>query len=137
MARYLPYLSLVMLLVSNHHANANFVVQSPPAGSGGPGFANQDHSSDPASPGPDKASPPVHWKMAYGFGKNIPLQFACRQIVPPAVNVSFGPGVNPATPVSWKGGDSWNHVLRDTVAPLGLQLKMTYMAVTIEKKSQP
>jgi hypothetical protein len=33
--------------------------------------------------------------------------------------------------VTWKGGATWNHVLRDTVKPLGLQLQMTYMAVSI------
>jgi hypothetical protein len=71
--------------------------------------------------------------MAYGFGNGIPLAFACRQIVPPAVKVTYGPGVNPAVPVNWKGGDTWNHVLRDSIKPLGLSLQMTYMAVAIVK----
>jgi hypothetical protein len=73
--------------------------------------------------------------MAYGFGNNVPLAFACRQIVPPAVKVTYGPDVNPAATVTWKGGDTWNHVLRDTVTPLGFHLQMTYMAVEIEKNA--
>lgn len=75
----------------------------------------------------------IHWKMAYGFGNNVPLSFACRQIVPQAVKVTFGPGVSPQMTVSWKGGDTWNHVLRSAVTPLGLRLLMTHMAVEIRK----
>lgn len=71
--------------------------------------------------------------MAYGFGNNVPLAFACRQIVPGAVHITYGPGADPQTPVSWKGGDTWNHVLRDAVSPLGLHLVMTTMAVEIRR----
>jgi hypothetical protein len=35
--------------------------------------------------------------------------------------------------VNWKGGDTWNHVLRDSIKLLGLSLQMTYMAVAIVK----
>ena len=73
----------------------------------------------------------VHWKMAYGFGDKVPLSFACRQIVPPAVRVTYGPGATPQMLVTWKGGDTWNHVLRDAVKSLGLHLAMTHMAVEI------
>jgi hypothetical protein len=69
--------------------------------------------------------------MAYGFGDNVPLAFACRQIVPPAVKVTYGPGADPQMLVSWKGGKTWNRVLRDTVKPLRLRLVMTHMAVEI------
>jgi len=75
----------------------------------------------------------VHWKMAHGFGDKVPLGFACRQIVPPAVRVSYGPGADPQMLVTWRGGDTWNHVLRDAVKPLGLHLVMTNMAVEIRK----
>ena len=97
---------------------------------------------DPGDPGysPTTTTPPVHetttathWKMAYGFGDNVPLGFACRQIVPPAVKVTYGAGADPRMLVSWKGGDTWNHVLRDAVKPLGLRLVMTHMAVEITK----
>ena len=80
----------------------------------------------------DSSAPPVvRWKLANGFGNQVPLSFACRQIVPPAVRVTYGPGASPDMLVNWKGGDIWNHVLRDAVKPLGLHLVMTYMAVEI------
>jgi len=80
-----------------------------------------------------KGSPSFHWKVANGFGNQVPLGFACRQIVPPAVHVTYGPGASPDMLVSWKGGNTWNRVLYDAVAPLGLRLVMTHMAVEIRK----
>ncbi len=101
-------------------------LSSAPDTTTGPG-STQDSDNQAATPAP------VHWKMAYGFGNAVPLNFACRQIVPPAVKITYGAGVNPKTPVSWKGGDTWNHVLRDAVTPAGLHLVMTHMAVKIVK----
>jgi len=66
--------------------------------------------------------------MAYGFGNNVPLAFACRQIVALAVTISFGPGVNPTGACHLERGEK-NHVLRDTVTPLGMHPQMTHMAV--------
>jgi hypothetical protein len=80
---------------------------------------------------PDRASP--RFKLAYGFGKRIPLSFAVRQIVPPAVKVTYGPGADPDALVDWRGGQGWNRVLLDAVRPLGLRLVMTHMAVEIRK----
>jgi hypothetical protein len=71
--------------------------------------------------------------MAYGFGDQVQLGFVCRQVVPAAVKVTYGPGADPHVLVDWKGGDTWNHVLRDAVQPLGLRLVMTHMAVEIRK----
>jgi hypothetical protein len=71
--------------------------------------------------------------MAYGFGNQVPLAFACRQIVPSTVHVTYGPGANPDLLVTWKGSHTWNHVLYDAVAPLGLRLVMSHMAVEIRK----
>jgi hypothetical protein len=94
---------------------------------------------DPGDARPSTAPPKpegptnVRWKTARGFGDNVPLAFACRQIVPPAVKVTIGPGASPQMLVSWKGGDTWNNVLHDAVKPIGLRLVMTYMAVEIRK----
>lgn len=132
MARLLPWVLLTVLSINFSVAHANFVIQLPSSDTG-PDFGNSAAAGNPATPGADDSSQPVHWKMAYGFGNKIPLAFACRQIVPPAVKVTYGAGVDPATLVTWKGGDTWNHVLRDTVKPLGLRLQMTYMAVAIVK----
>lgn len=130
MAHLLPWVLSAVLSINFSVAHANFVIQSPSADTG-PDFVNLGSAGDPASSGANESSQPVHWKMAYGFGNKIPLAFACRQIVPQSVKVTYGPGVDPATPVTWKGGDTWNHVLRATVKPLGLRLQMTYMAVAI------
>lgn len=89
-----------------------------------------DGNQTPETPG---GAPIIRWKMAYGFGDQVPLSFACRQIIPPAVKVTYGPGANPNMLVNWKGGDTWNHVLWNAVKPLGLRLVMTRMAVEIRK----
>ena len=63
------------------------------------------------------AGPPV----AQGFGAQVPLAFAARQIVPPGIRVTFGPGVDQAAPVDWRGGRRWDDVLRAALAPLSLR----------------
>ena len=102
-------------------ARADFVITSmpPPTVQTNPG-----NSPDPAA---------TRFKMAYGFGDQIPLSFAVRQIVPPAVRVTYGPGADPDALVDWKGGQAWNRVLGEAVKPLGLRLVMTHMAVEIRK----
>ena len=76
---------------------------------------------------------PIHWRVASGFGNNVPLGFACKQIVPSSVKVTYGRGVNPNTLVTWHGGRGWNQVLKAAVSPVGLKLVMTRMAVEIRK----
>ena len=107
-------------------AHADFVITSMPPTPGSPPIAqtNPDNSPDPAS---------TRFKLAYGFGKQIPLFFAVRQIVPRAVKVTYGPGADPNALVDWKGGQAWNRVLLDAVKRLGLRLVMTHMAVEIRK----
>ena len=102
------------------------IAMAPIVDPGDPGYAGTTTSAPPHS-----TPITVHWKMAYGFGDKVPLSFACRQIVPPAVTVTYGPGARPQMLVTWKGDDTWNHVLRDAVKPLGLHLVMTHMAVEI------
>ena len=71
--------------------------------------------------------------VAKGFGDDIPLRFAVRQIVPKTVRVVYGPGTSPDALVTWKGGQGWNWVLFHAVRPLGLRLVLTPMAVEIRK----
>jgi hypothetical protein len=87
-----------------------------------------DGTAPPAQP----PAPPRFFTV-YGFGREIPLAFAVRQIVPPLVKVTWGLGVDPTALVDWHGGRPWNAVLRDTVRPLGLQLTMHPMEVTIRR----
>jgi hypothetical protein len=104
-------------------ARADFAITGMPA----PGPIVQstpDNSPDPAS---------RRFKLAHGFGHRIPLSFAVRQIVPPTVKVTYGPGADPNALVEWRGGQGWNHVLLDAVKPLGLRLVMSHLAVEIRK----
>ncbi len=55
-----------------------------------------------------------------GFGTDMPLALALRQIVPVKYAFSFGKSVNPGEVVSWKGGKPWNIVLEDALAPLNI-----------------
>jgi hypothetical protein len=73
-----------------------------------------------------------HAPDAIGFGQNVPLAFAIRQITPRWVNVSYCDGVNSQQPVSWRGGRPWNQVLGDVLTPLGLHMKMSGRALRIE-----
>jgi len=107
-------------------ARADFVITSMPPAPVPPPIVqtNPDDSADTAS---------TRFKLAYGFGEAIPLSFAVRQIVPPAVKVTYGPGADPNALVDWKGVRAWNRVLLEAVKPLGLRLVMTHMAVEIRK----
>ena len=128
-----------LVLATGPVAHADFVMTGMPTTRATPKRAvpsGQDPAASPTvddghnagtSPTPTKP----RFKMADGFGDQVPLSFACRQIIPPAVKVTLGPGADPNALVDWKGGDTWNHVLRDAVKPLGLHLVMTTMAVEI------
>ncbi len=55
-----------------------------------------------------------------GFGSDIPLALALQQITPAGLAVSFGNNVNPGAKVSWTGGQPWDTVMHDMLAPLDL-----------------
>jgi len=135
--RHLVLTTLVSLTMAGH-ARAEFVVKTaqparvsdavPQPAPTTPAEPNAESQAE-AQPKPDKP----RFKMAFGFGKSVPLAFACRQIVPNAVKITYGPGADRTALVNWKGGDTWNHVLRDAVQPLGLHLVMTTMEVEIRR----
>ena len=62
-----------------------------------------------------------------GFGSDMPLALALRQIVPAQYAFSFGQDVNPGATISWTGGQPWNSVLTAALAPLNV-------AFTLENK---
>jgi hypothetical protein len=121
-----PILLVLAVIIPVATASADFVITSMPAAQTAPQIVQTipDNSPDPAS---------TRFKLAYGFGKRIPLSFAVRQIVPAAVKVTYGPGADSDALVDWKGGQAWNRVLLDAVKPLGLRLIMNHMAVEIRK----
>ena len=68
-----------------------------------------------------------------GYGTDIPLSFAVRQIVPKGIRVIYGPDVTPETPVSWSGGKAWSEVLRDSLKPRRLRLLLAGQTATITR----
>ena len=62
--------------------------------------------------------------IVHGFGSEVPLVMALQQIVPAAYAFSFGTDVNPGQAVSWDGGKSWDKVIADMLAPLGLVARL-------------
>ncbi len=61
--------------------------------------------------------------LASGFGHDVPLDFAVRQVVPHYWHIQYGSTVDPRIKVSWQGGKPWEQVLRTFLAPLGLRMK--------------
>jgi hypothetical protein len=110
-------------------AHADFVITSTPPAA----------DSLPVSEAPPKVSVPANhsvpprFKTAYGFGNQVPLSFAVRQIVPSTIYVTYGRGADRSSLVDWKGGQSWNRALLDAVKPLGLRLVIGDRAVEIRK----
>jgi hypothetical protein len=70
--------------------------------------------------------------VVQGFGDQIPLAFACRQILPSSVKVTYGPGADPGMIVTWKGGGTWPQVLAAAIKPLGLHMLRSGNAVRLE-----
>lgn len=60
---------------------------------------------------------PENYETVVGFGSDIPLALAMRQIVPAEYSYSFGDSVNPGLRISWNGGRPWNEVLADALTP--------------------
>ena len=74
----------------------------------------------------------VRPRLVTGFGDQVPLSFACRQIVPRGVRVSYGQGASPDALVDWKGGESWPLVLGRAIKPLGLRMVSAGTTLTIK-----
>ena len=66
-----------------------------------------------------------------GFGVNIPLSVAIRQIVPAGIQVSFAQGVDSSVPITWRGGKPWQDVLADAIRPSSLSVSQNGYTVVI------
>lgn len=72
--------------------------------------------------------------LAAGFGREVPLSFAVRQVVPTGVSVTFAGDVEPdAVLVDWQGGRPWPDVLRYLLRRAGLQAAFRPGAVFIKR----
>lgn len=78
---------------------------------------------------------PMTFDDVVGFGSDMPLALALRQVVPPEFSFAFGDGVNPGYRVSWNGGKPWNEVVSEMIEPLNLRATITAKTVHIQTAS--
>lgn len=84
-------------------------------------------------------SPFPHRSRTYetveGFGRDLPLSLALRQIAPPEYSFRFD-GVDPQETVSWEGGKPWNEVVMDMLDPIRAEMAVTPNHVFIVPKGR-
>ena len=124
----LPLLLLAPLLVCAP-AQAEFLMLSTPDASAAP-----DSDTPALHPKPTRRPLKRHvpaQPAVSGFGDQVPLTFAVRQIVPTNFQVAYADDVQKDAPVNWKGGEPWRATLADAVRPLGLIVTVNGPKVTI------
>lgn len=75
----------------------------------------------------------INYEDITGFGNDIPLGLATRQIVPDDFSFSFDTDIDPGLRVSWQGGKAWNAVLEETLEPHDLKADIRNNKVRITK----
>ncbi len=130
--RRLPLLLILGAALPATTAHADFVLVMP-------GPPQQTLPATPRLVPPAKVEtrplPPAarHSETVAGFGKQIPLRFAVRQIVPPKVRVTYAQGVDDEALVSWTGGQVWRVTLARAVKPLGWRVGLNEGICTITR----
>lgn len=76
------------------------------------------------------------YEQAEGFGSDIPLALAMRQIVPAQYAYVFSGNVDQGTRVTWNGGKPWDEVLADAIRPQGLDLSVSGQTVRVFPQGQ-
>lgn len=94
-------------------------------------------SSAPPAPAHAGTASPGGDRVVDGFGKQVPLIVALRQILPPAYGFAHRDGVDLTQSVDWKGGRPWQQVLTEALTPVGLKAAVTADTVLIEKMDAP
>lgn len=88
-------------------------------------------SQTPAPSAPAPSAPVATNAVVQGFGKEIPLALALRDIVPSSYTYAFGSGDMASVKISWRGGKAWQDVLAAALAPQNLQASISGNTVTI------
>lgn len=91
-------------------------------------------ASTPGAPGTtaERGEPVYHFKQVEGFGNDIPMALAMRQIVPATYSFSFD-GVNPGKPISWSGGKGWDIILKDILKSADAKATLNGTNITISE----
>lgn len=79
---------------------------------------------------------PSVYENALGFGTDIPLALAMRQIVPPQYAYAFDSSVDQGARITWNGGKPWDVVLGDALSPHGLGLVIADKTVRVVPEDQ-
>lgn len=89
------------------------------------------------APAPVKAQPTMASQndLAVGFGKDLPISTAMKQVVPDGYTYLIDDGITGGKTVSWNGGKPWPQVLNDMVQPLGLTASVDGKIVRITNPS--
>ncbi len=88
----------------------------------------------PPMPMPSRVSSPVFASAAQavrGFGRDIPLIIAAKQIAPEDAQIALANGVNPQQPISWQSGADWHTVLNTALAAKNLSATIQGNVVVI------
>jgi len=75
----------------------------------------------------------AHAESFSGFGQDIPLESAAKQIVPEGWSVDFGDGVDRRAAVSWSSASDWKSALSSAVARKGYTAQFGSSSVVIAK----
>lgn len=73
------------------------------------------------------------YEVAQGFGRDLPLVMAIRQIVPPRYGFVFDQNIDVQQHISWQGGAPWDIVLQNTLAPMGMQATINGNVISISR----
>lgn len=88
----------------------------------------------PSTPrGRDEIILETRYSIARGFGNQVPVGFAVRQIVPAPFRVAMAGNLDAAITVSWTGGRPWNQVLWSALHARGLRMTVANGVVTVRK----
>lgn len=71
------------------------------------------------------------YQIAEGFGRQIPLSIALRQIAPVDYEFLFEKGVDTGALVNWEGGQAWQVVMGSTLSKKGLSFSVRDNIVTV------
>ena len=83
------------------------------------------------------SAPSTGERVLEGFGEDMPLNLAIRQIVPHKYAVHYGAGVDVETEVDWSGGARWQRVLRGVGQQAGLSVEIRQTDVRLRKHAAP
>ena len=125
----LPF--LIVACLHGYPASADFRIQGAAPEDGATSFPASPVPDEPASRRRVQVAVRPRIPLAIGFGRQIPLSFAVRQIVPASVPISFAPDVDQDALVDWSGGRPWNQVITTVIQPFHLRAIISVRGVLI------